>query len=75
VVLQLLVADEHGCRDDARRERVADGEQDGRDARQRSADHGQEVDQGDPQRPQERERNADRGERDEDHDACDERGE
>jgi hypothetical protein len=30
---------------------VAEREQGGRDAGQRAADHGQEIDQGDPQRP------------------------
>ena len=39
-----------------------------------AADHGQEVDQGDPQRPQQRERDPEQGERDEDDGPGDQRG-
>ena len=56
------------------RERVPEGEQHRGDARQGTADHRQEVDQGDPERPEKRERNA-RDHQRQEHDAAgDERG-
>src|SRR5262249_58988124 len=58
VVVDLLVGDEYHQGDYARGERVGGREQHGGNARQRPADHGQEVDQRDPQRPQEGEGDA-----------------
>src|SRR2546430_7881578 len=69
----LLVGDERGRGDDSRGERVAQGEQDGGDAGQRAADHGQEIDQGDPQGPQQREGDPEDGERNEDDQTGDQR--
>ncbi len=73
MVLDLGVDGEHDQRHDSRREGLGEGEQHDRDAGHRAADHRQEVDERDPQRPQEGERHTERDQRHEHDEARDDR--
>ncbi len=73
MVLHLRVDGEHDQRHDARREGLGEGEQHHGDAGQCAADHRQEVDERDPERPQEWERHAEHNQRDEHNEARDDR--